>query len=95
MAESKVLDTVRVSETFEAKNGSKKTREYIIRSMENSGSQFVNLHVGRGSANISKSMIDKVVKGLQTVSFETKNQPEIDREEFKQFQKWKKSQGKK
>jgi len=68
---SEVLDTISVKETYETTNGQKKTRTTNIKAMVNNGSEFINIHSGRGSVCISKGMIDKVSKAMTTVKFTT------------------------
>ena len=74
---SKVLDTISVKETYEASNGSKKTRTTTLKSMDNSGSEFVNIHSGRGSVCISRAMLPKVIKGLQALGWKSAESDEI------------------
>ena len=71
---SKVLDTISVKESYEASSGNKKARTTTIKSMDNSGSLFVNIHSGRGSVCISKSILPKVIKGLQALGWDSKEE---------------------
>jgi len=66
---SKTLDTVTIKETYETKAGAKKTRETYIKAMDNDGSQFVNIHSGRGSVCVSKAMIDKVASAMKALNW--------------------------
>ena len=67
--QSKVLDTISVKEAYTTTSGSKKTRVTTIKSMDNDGSLFVNVHSGRGSVCISKAILPKVIKALDSVGW--------------------------
>jgi len=68
---TQVIDKVSIKDTYETKQGSKKTRTLTIRSMTNEGSLFANLHLGRGSVNLPKVLVPKACKALLALSWET------------------------
>jgi len=66
---SEVIDKVSIKDTYENKAGAKKTRTITVRSMVNDGSEFINIHCGRGSVNLPKDKASKVGKALTGLSW--------------------------
>lgn len=66
---SETVDKVSIKDTYENKAGKQKTRTITIRSMVNGGSEFINIHCGRGSVNLPKDKAAKVSKALTGLSW--------------------------
>lgn len=92
---STTIDTISVKEKYEASSGKQKTRTTTIKSMDNQGSQFVNIHSGRGSVCISKGMIPKVMKALKEVGWKESKKEDTISKLQKEIAELKKAQKKK
>lgn len=69
---SEVIDKVSIKDTYENAAGKQKTRTITVRSMVNGGSEFINIHCGRGSVNLPKDKAAKVSKALTGLSWKQK-----------------------
>ena len=79
--QSEVLDTIEVSEEYQAGNGETKTRTHTVRSMSNGGSQFINFRVGRSSMNLSRGIWKDISKAVDKLGWETSKKQETKKQE--------------
>jgi hypothetical protein len=76
MTESEILDKAQIPDEYTNKSGKTKTRYINLKAMDNNGSQFVNIHSGRGSVCINKDKVPEVIEELQGLKWKATKKAE-------------------